>query len=142
MYRHILLPVDLNEESSWRKALPTAVDYCRAFGSRLELLNVVPDFGMGVVGQYFPPDFAEKAVARVKTELEAFAKAHVPPEVQVDTSVAYGTVYEEILKAARRAGADLILMASHRPELSDYLIGPNAARVMRHAACSVLVVRE
>ena len=33
-------------------------------------------------------------------------------------------------------------MASHRPELRDYLIGPNAARVMRHADASVLVVRE
>ena len=40
------------------------------------------------------------------------------------------------------AGAELIVMASHRPELRDYLIGPNAARVMRHADASVLVVRE
>ena len=36
---------------------------------------------------------------------------------------------------------DLIVMASHRPELKDYLIGPNAARVVRHADCSVQVVR-
>ena len=37
---------------------------------------------------------------------------------------------------------DLIIMASHRPELQDYLLGPNAARVVRHANCSVLVVRD
>ena len=26
MYKHVLMPVDLCEESSWRKALPAAVD--------------------------------------------------------------------------------------------------------------------
>jgi nucleotide-binding universal stress UspA family protein len=36
----------------------------------------------------------------------------------------------------------MIVMASHRPELKDYLLGPNAARVVRHAECSVLVVRN
>jgi nucleotide-binding universal stress UspA family protein len=33
-------------------------------------------------------------------------------------------------------------MGSHRPELSDYLLGPNAGKVVRHAKCSVMVVRE
>jgi nucleotide-binding universal stress UspA family protein len=33
-------------------------------------------------------------------------------------------------------------MGSHRPNMSDYLIGPNAARVVRHAPVSVLVVRD
>jgi nucleotide-binding universal stress UspA family protein len=46
----------------------------------------------------------------------------------------------KILDASNRFGADLILMASHRPELKDYLLGPNASRVVRHAQCSVLVV--
>jgi nucleotide-binding universal stress UspA family protein len=36
----------------------------------------------------------------------------------------------------------VIVLASHRPELKDYLLGPNAARVVRHAKCSVLVVRD
>ncbi len=39
------------------------------------------------------------------------------------------------------AGAELIVMASHRSELRDYPIGPNAARVMRRANASVPVVR-
>ncbi len=33
-------------------------------------------------------------------------------------------------------------MGSHRPELSDYLLGPNAGKVVRHAKCLVMVVRE
>lgn len=56
--------------------------------------------------------------------------------------VGRGTVYEEILRIAGEIGSDLIVIGSHRPELKDYLLGPNAARVVRHADCSVLVVRE
>ncbi len=57
-------------------------------------------------------------------------------------SVGYGTVYEEILKIAKETGCDMIVNASHRPELKDYLLGPNAARVVRHAGCSDMVVRD
>ncbi|MDH3475684.1 MAG: universal stress protein [Rhodospirillales bacterium] len=37
--------------------------------------------------------------------------------------------------------ADLIITGSHKPNVSDYLLGSNAARVVRHASCSVFVVR-
>ena len=47
-----------------------------------------------------------------------------------------------ILHLAEQLEADLIVLASHRPEMRDWLIGANAARVVRHARCSVLVVRE
>jgi nucleotide-binding universal stress UspA family protein len=56
--------------------------------------------------------------------------------------VRQGSIYSEILSVAREQQVDLIVMASHRPEMKDYLIGTNAARVVRHAACSVLVVRD
>jgi universal stress protein F len=56
--------------------------------------------------------------------------------------VAEGRIYREILKAAQTIQADLIVMGSHHPELKDYLLGPNAAKVVRHADCSVMVVRE
>ena len=47
-----------------------------------------------------------------------------------------------ILDTAKRIGANLIVVQSHRPELTDYLLGPNAAHVVRHADCSVMVVRR
>jgi nucleotide-binding universal stress UspA family protein len=47
-----------------------------------------------------------------------------------------------VLATARKLDCDLIVMTSHRPELKDYLLGPNAARVMRHAKQSVFIVRE
>ena len=44
-------------------------------------------------------------------------------------------------RAANRLGCDLIVVGAHRPELGDYLLGPNAARIVRHADQSVFVVR-
>ena len=62
--------------------------------------------------------------------------------ISVQGHVAHGTIYDEIMKAANALKCDLIVMASHRPELKDYLLGPNAARVVRHARQSVFVVRD
>jgi nucleotide-binding universal stress UspA family protein len=141
VYRDILLAVDLNEESSWQRALPTAVEYCRAFGSTLHVVTIAPDFSMPFVGQFFPDDYAKSVADKLLDALHAFVRDHVPDDVRIQHIVSEGTVYQEILKVAGNIGADLIVMASHRPALKDYLLGPNAARVVRHADCSVLVVR-
>jgi nucleotide-binding universal stress UspA family protein len=54
MYSKIMLPVDLNEEESWSKALPTALTLCRSFNASLHLVTVLPDYNMPIVGSYFP----------------------------------------------------------------------------------------
>lgn len=142
MYNDILLPIDLGDESSWRKALPVAVSEARNFGAALHIMTVVPDLGMTLVGQFFKPGY-EKAVAEeFQRKLHSFVETHVPDDVRVQHIVGQGTVYEVILDVAAKIGADLIVLSAHRPELKDYLLGPNAARVVRHADCSVMVVRE
>jgi len=141
MYKNILLPIDLNQESSWAKALPTAVEYCTTFGATLHVLNVVPDFGMVMVGTYFPDDFEEKAIEGARAQLHEFVRQNVPDGVSVQHIVGHGSVYNEILRVAAEIKADLILLAASRPELKDFLLGPNAARVVRHFDGSVLVVR-
>jgi nucleotide-binding universal stress UspA family protein len=142
MYKHIVVPVDLNEESSWRKAVPTAIQLCRTFGAELHLLSVVPDYGMTMVSQYFPEDFEKKAIDGATRDLHALSEKFDTKDITVQHVIAHGTIYEEVINTADGVGADLIVMASHRPQLSDYLLGPNAARVVRHAKQSVLVVRE
>lgn len=141
MYKTILIAIDLNEPSSWERALPVAVEQASAAGATLHAMTVVPDFGMAIVGSFFPPDYEEKALAEAARALDAFVKKHVPGEIEVARTVGHGTIYKDVLATAERIGADLIVMASHRPAQSDYLLGPNAARVVRHANCSVLVVR-
>ena len=142
VFNTILLAIDLNEESSWRRALPAAVAQCRASGGSLHIVVVVPDFGMSIVAQHFPKDFEGRALQAARTAMQAFIAKEVPADLSPQSIVAHGTIYREILRTARAIGADLIVMASHRPELKDYLLGPNTARVVRHFERSVLVVRD
>lgn len=141
MFKHVLLTVDLDDESSWTKALPLAVANAKAHEAALSIMTVVPDFGMSLVGQYFPKDHVEKVIDEANKRLHELVAAHVPADLQVQHVIRQGTVYEMVLETAQDVEADLIVMASHRPQLKDYLLGPNAARVVRHASCSVLVVR-
>ena len=142
MYRNILVPVDLSDKHSWRKALPTAISLCETFEAKLHLITVVPEFGLPMVGQFFPEGYEAKLRQHAAKQLRDFAAQQVPGEIECRRIVAEGKVYQEIMKAADAIKADLIVMGSHRPELADYLLGPNAARVTRHAKCSVMVVRE
>ena len=141
MFKDILLPVDLSNAESQEKAVNTAVELARCFGSRVHVMTIVPTLGEGFVSSFFPADYQEKAMDAANQGLHAFVSERIPDGIPVQHVVACGTIYEEILNFAGQHGVDLIVMASHRPELSDYLLGPNAARVTRHAACSVMVVR-
>jgi nucleotide-binding universal stress UspA family protein len=141
MYKNILLAVDLAQRSAQARAVETAVEYAKAFGSTLHLLTVVPDFGMSMVGGFFPEGFEKKALARTHDELKAYAEQAIPAGIRRQHIVGHGTIYKEILRWADELKTDLIVLAAHRPELADYLLGPNAARVVRHARTSVLVVR-
>jgi nucleotide-binding universal stress UspA family protein len=142
MFKTVLLPVDLSAPSSWEKALPAALHLCGNDGTGvLHVMTVVPDFGMSVVGSYFEPGFEEKAMHKVGEALSIWANEHIPNSVEVHPHVVHGRVYDQIIMAADRLKVDAIVMGSHRPELTDYLLGPNAARVVRHARQSVFVVR-
>jgi universal stress protein F len=55
--------------------------------------------------------------------------------------IAFGKTYEQVLNAANKAQSDLIVVGAHKPDFADYLLGPNAARIVRHSKCSVHVVR-
>lgn len=142
MYKDILVPIDLNHTASQGKAVRTACELARAFGARLHVVTVVPGFGLPVVASHFPEDFEEKALAGAARDLEDFVAQSFPQDLEIRQSVAHGTVFDEILRCAEALGAGLIVMSSHRPEMQDYLIGTNASTVVRHANCSVLVVRD
>ena len=85
--------------------------------------------------------FETKSLAGAAEQLNDYIAANIPSKIASKAFVASGTIYEEILRVASETGCDLIVMTSQRPELKDYLLGPNASRVVRHATCSVLVVR-
>nr|WP_306267032.1 universal stress protein [Pararhizobium sp. IMCC3301] len=142
MFKSILLPIDLSSKASWVKALPAALSMVRNYGADLHVVSVLPDFGMTIVSGYFKEGYEDQAMADFGHKLAEWVEENIPDDVDVHPHVLHGTIYAEVLRAAKKLSCDLIILASHRPELSDYLLGPNAARVVRHASQTVLVVRE
>lgn len=142
MFKDILIAVDLGQEASWRKALPFAVEMARNFSANLHVLTVVPDSGFHYVSQYFPAGYEEKMIKQANATLHDFVGKHVPAGIKVQHVVTHGSIYREIVDAVEEIGADAVIMASHTPDLTDVLIGPNAERVLRHVKCSVFVIRE
>ncbi len=142
MYKHILLTVDLEHDDSWTHSLPVAVENAKAFGATLHVMTVIPDFGSSIVSSFFPKDHEKQMIEKANIALHEFSKNNIPSEIPVQHIVGYGNAYEEILHISNEIECDLIIMGAHRPRMEDYLLGPNAARVVRHAKCSVLVVRE
>lgn len=142
MYQDILIAVDLGEEASWRKALPFAIEMTRNFSARLHVVTVVPDSGFHYVSQFFPAGYEERMIEEANKALHEFVGENVPEGISVQHIVAHGSIYREIVKAVEEIGADAVVMASHTPDLSDMVIGPNAERVLHHVKCSVFVIRE
>ncbi|MBL4666641.1 MAG: universal stress protein [Sneathiella sp.] len=142
MFKHILLAVDLEAKETWKKLVPEAVGYATQANATLHVMAVLPDFGMSIVGSFFPSNHEEKMLEEMNKRLHEFVAENIPSEIKVQHIVGHGTAYEEILRMQKKISCDLIIIGAHRPSMQDYLLGPNAARVVRHAECSVLVVRE
>lgn len=143
MYDRLLVPVDLGDTSSLDNALPVAAALATGPNAEVHVLTVVPTSGMAVVGSYLPEDYAEKASDGAK---EMLAKAleekrTLCEPVTLKGHVTRGSVYQEIIHTADALNCDAIVMTAHSPDLKDYLLGPNAARVVRHAKQSVMVIR-
>lgn len=138
-FKKILVPVDLGEDSSWKEALPTAIDQAQYTGGELHVVTVVPEEPPQLA--WLPDDYSAKMITYANSQLENLISTSVPEQMSAERHVRQGTIYREIVKLAQDIDADLIVMASQRPDLKDFLLGPNAARVVRHANCPVLVIR-
>ena len=142
--RTILVPIDLDDESTWNKPLATAVEYAGWAGASVHVMTVVPNelMMMTVVAQIIPEDFEEKLRNDAKQRLAMAVEKCVPDDSDVQQIVHLGKVHHEILETARDIEADLIVMAAHKAKFGDFLTGSITDQVIRHASCSVLIVRD
>ena len=139
--KKILVPVDFSDCS--KKALQYAVPFAEQFGARLVLLAIVEPF--------VPmPEMSTVDVGLLDSKLQEQARQQVAElerglevEVPVDTVVRMGNPHVEIVNAAKELDVDLIVLSTHgRTGLAHMLLGSTAERVVQHADCPVLIVRE
>jgi nucleotide-binding universal stress UspA family protein len=148
MYKHILLPTDGSPLSE--KAVKQCIRLAKSIGAKITTLNVTPEFQMIMDEGFVMPNAAlvkkrfEEETAKRSKKLLAEVKAGASAAgVDCDSvSVTSGVPYEAIIKQARKAKCDLIMMASHgRKGLSSILLGSETAKVLTHSTIPVLVVR-
>lgn len=141
MHENVLFPIDLQHEASWSRALPVARKMAGE-GGTLHLLGIVPDIGSSMVATFLPKGFEVQALSGMKEALDDFVDAQFPKDARIAVHVGHGHVSETILKWAEDLKADVIVMASHKPdELRSILISSHANSVVRHSPVSVMVVR-
>ena len=136
MYKKIVVPVDMGQLEKGEKILAKALALLDQGGS-LVLVNVVESVPTYLTID-LPVDFIDASVKDAGEKLAALSTKLSASAKQV---VRVGSPAREIIDVAQKEHADLILIASHRPDFSNYLIGATADRVVRHAKCSVLVDR-
>ncbi len=141
MFKTVLLAVDVNDLNGSKRPAETALQLAKSEGATLHIMNVVPDFGMSIVGSFFTKDHNRQIMADAKAALESWVEGLDDAPKDAVLHVDQGTIYEQVLKEAAQIKADAIVVGAHKSQLKDYLIGPNAARIARHAQQSVFVVR-
>lgn len=135
MYTNILVPVSFDTERDAQGALEIA-KALRAEGGTITCLHVMellPQYAT----EYLPTDHLEAARADI---LDGLGKM-VEGIDNASALVIDGHSARSILTHAENNGVDLIIIASHQPGMSDYLLGSTAAKVVRHAHCAVHVLR-
>lgn len=140
-FNNILATIDLGDPETSNRVIQGALELLDD-GDTLNVMCVVPNFGVGVVGSFFPKGYEDEAMDKAREALHEFTAKYVPKGTKLQHIIDHGNVYEEIIETADKIKADVIVIGSHTPKLRDYLLGPNAARVVRHAKQSVVVVRN
>ena len=137
MFKRIMAPVDLAHVGGLRRALDCAADLARHYK--------VPIIYVGVTSSvpsqlgHNPEEFGKRLQEFASEE----SKTH-GVDGAAHTSIAHDPTTEvddALMRAIDETGADLVVMASHVPNVIDYIWPSNGGKLAEHAKCSVMVVR-
>ena len=137
MFNTIMIPIDIAQVEK-AEVMIKAAKIQASKDTKFIMLTVI-DAIPGWASSFVPDDDAmSKPMQAVKDQLASIASAN---SIEVDIQVRAGHSYNTILEVAKESKTDLIIVASHHPGLGDYVLGSTATKVVRHAKCSVFVIR-
>ncbi|MGH8579782.1 MAG: universal stress protein [Gammaproteobacteria bacterium] len=139
----ILCPVDFSETS--KRAFEYGLDLAGQLGAELDVIHVfqLPAYTLPEGGFEFTPNFETELSNRLQRQLDEFIKQPAEPSVKITTALYEGIPYVEITRAAKKRGADLIVIGTHgRAGFAHLLIGSVAERVVRISEVPVLSIRS
>jgi nucleotide-binding universal stress UspA family protein len=145
-YRRILWPTDFSPLA--KAALPHALRLAQEGGAELAVVHVLPSTAL-----FAAPEVSGQIWARLEQENRAAGMAELRrvtqqvkakgPKLRIQSVLAQGVPFDQILRVAKRLRCDLIVIATHgRTGLRHILMGSVAENVVRRAPCPVLTVRS
>ncbi|MGL5386695.1 MAG: universal stress protein [Serratia sp. (in: enterobacteria)] len=142
MYKTILVPVDIAEDVLTEHALEHVVYLAKMSGAKVHFFHALPDASAFVTAYSFGiKEFENQAEVKAIEGLKKIMAAIDLPLERLSYTISFGSPRDEVLQLAEEIEADLIVIGSRRPSVKTYLLGSNAAAIVRHAKISVMVVR-
>lgn len=141
MFKNILVPLHLDYVDNHEKLFAGALNVLDEKKGKLSLLYVNENKAHGSVYPVIDEESEKHYNHDAFVALKKIAKKHKLPKEKISFNIRDGAAHREILEEARRIGADAIVMMATKPGLGSYFISSTPERVVRHAACSVFVIR-
>lgn len=141
--QHFLVPIDYSEYAN--QALEYAMTLASTLQARLTLLHVIHEFpiGIGEMASALPYSSMHDLEVAVQRSMEEQLKRVQDAGLEADTIIVHGIPFQSIVDIAHEQKVDLIIMGTHgRTGLQHILLGSVAEKVVRHAPCPVLTVRD
>ena len=135
--KKILVAVDVARQGGNDTVIKTAQDIAGALGGSLYLLHVIEHIPNDAGAEILKDFLAQRVQYTTEHTQELASQYHFTEAV-----IREGAPATKILEYAAEIHADLIVLHSHDPDISTYFLGSVASRVVRHAHCSVHVVRQ
>jgi len=137
----ILVPTDFSEAS--KQALPYAEAFAKKFGASVALVYVAPALVAAEFSRVGIVLDARLVLEKAQESLAGFRAKELSASLPVENHIRTGAAYFEIINAAKEMSTDLIILSTHgRTGLKHFFLGSTAERVVRHAPCPVLTIRE
>lgn len=146
--KKILVPTDFTENAS--NALNLAVEVAQENNSKLYLLHVVEypigatidPIGVSIV-QPTDTELIDELTRNAKEKLKVIEEDLLKEEVEVTSSVDLGNAYLSVVDKIKEEDIDIVIMGTHGASgVKEFIIGSNAEKVVRHATCPVLTIKN
>ena len=140
----ILVPFDFSTYSL--ASLQTAQRICDKSQAKIICVTVIPseidwDLLSDEAKEKYPQLIEERQEAI--DILPGYIKSVAPAKAQIEQVVKIGVPYEQILRVAEKASADLIVIGAYGKGYKEgNFVGSNLQKIIRLAACPVLAVKN
>ncbi|MFK7879830.1 universal stress protein [Roseobacter sp.] len=135
MYKNILVPVLFDNQHD----TPASYAAARALGDDDAAFTVM--HVLEAIPAYAASEVPKEVLAKTKNDAEEFLTESAKALPGASAALVSGHAGKTIVDYANEHDIDCIIMASHRPGIEDFFLGSTASRVVRHAGCSVHIIR-